>query len=120
MNDDVKSKLKEKFGALVTDEQLDKVAGGSYEQNLEILFAMASIDPDAVQKVFAKVNGDNNHHDLPEYIIKQGAEDLIRKHFNIPNVTFTEGDNWYHMDGQNLSHAQMLKMINDKANAARG
>ena len=124
MNEDAKKKLNEKLGAAVTDEQLEKVAGGTYEQNLEILNAMARLDFEGVQSIFAKVNASDE--DEAQEIICQGAEDLLEKHFGglgIASITATNVDNWYRTGRkvwENIPHEQMLKMINNKANAARG
>ena len=123
MNEDSKKKLKEKLGSLVTDEQLNKVAGGTYQENLEILSAMARLDPKGVQSVFAKVN-DRNNHDSPELTISQGAEELLDKHFPVEfgfvHLTSTKDNNLYRKSWKKLSHSEMLKMINDKADEAQG
>jgi len=116
LNKDLKSKLKEKMGALVTDEQLEKVAGGTYEQNLEILVAMANIDPENVQKVFSKINAEETNPRDIGFIISQGAANLILKHFHMAVATSNDLDNRYiDRDGSNLNQDQMLKMIKDKA-----
>lgn len=123
MNDDDKKILKEKLSALANDEELEKVAGGTYKENLEILNAMAQLDFEGVQNVFAKVN-DSNNPDSTELTICRGVQDLIKKHFHnefgVQSTAFNNVGNWYAQNGKTISHAQILKMINDKANASRG
>ena len=125
MNEDAKAKFNEKFKALVGEEQLDKFAGGTYQENLEILNAMARLDPEGVQSVFAKVNDREHNPYSPELTISQGAEALLNKHFkgSVLSITATNTNNWYstgHGVWKDIPHEQMLKMINDKVNAARG
>jgi len=120
MNEGLKAKLKEKLGAAVSDEDLDKVAGGTQRENEDILVAMSQLDPQGVQAVvvyaknFVKTKSGSFQEGMAD-----GTEMLLKKHFgdNLTAVTF-EGDKYsndYWFNGQGISHKQLINMINQKA-----
>ena len=115
MNEDAKKKLNEKLGAAVTDEQLEKVAGGSKEENMEILTAMRKIDPQGVDDLFDRI-----HKKAPEGMedkwIAGGTTALLAKNFGIYSATDNYANNSYDNSSYHaMSHAQVLDMINKKA-----
>ena len=128
MNEDLKAKLKEKFGAVVSEEQLDKVAGGSNGQNYEILNAMQKIDPQAVMDITAQANQIQRTGDAEEdmrvamNIIADGAKDLLQKHFG-NEISYVSTQKWHSnqydsANGKPLTHKQVMQMINYKIELA--
>ena len=113
MNDDTKTKLKEKLGALVSDEQLDKVAGGTYEQNLELLSALSKVDSNRVHNILAKSATAGNEEDAQK-IVADGTYGLLKQYFSDEfnaAVTVTRFNNYYERNGQKISHDEVLRTI---------
>ena len=112
-NDDAKIFLKEKLGALVTDEQLDKVAGGTMDENSDILSAMARIAPEKVAGIIntaavAPTEAEANAE------IRMGVQELLKDNFGVFSVSRMNSDNTYGYNGKIISHEQLMKMINAK------
>ena len=114
LNEDAKAKLQDKISAVVGDEELDKVAGGTYKQNLEILDALKKIDPDGVDALFDSLTPGNEKGDIAD-----GTMALIKKNLGIAAATPTNFPNYYENKDsvriEGLSHATVLEMIDKKA-----
>ena len=102
--------------ALLSEDALDNVAGGTFEQNVDLLNAMAQIDPNAIQTILNKANKTG---DIDEYksVVSQGLNGLIQKHFGeeLRGVPLSSFENYYRSNGQKISHKQALDIINAKA-----
>ena len=117
MNEDAKKKLKEKLGAGVTDAELENVAGGTNEENMKLLDALEKLDPDGVKAIYDKAMNPYNTMRRVEGIVTDGVYNLIKKHFGNKIAVFNSAGstNVYFKNNDNISHAQMIDMINKKA-----
>ena len=109
MSEDAKAKLKEKMGAAVSEEDLDKVAGGTSEENKELITALYKIDPQGVNALMSSLKPGGEHEQIAskigQLLIKQGISSAISADANSPNV--------YHVGGKDMSHADVLHMLDD-------
>jgi len=112
LNDDAKKKLKEKMSAVVSDEDLDNVAGGTQRENFDILNAMMAIDPNGVQAVLDYAAA--NAHNHPQIHLSVALGPLVQKHLGINVVADPKGNNYYFMGEESLSHEQVMNMIKKK------
>jgi len=120
MNEDTKTKLEEKKDSVASDEELDQIAGGTIEENMDLLNAMVKLDPNGVKAVFdnaaqvSETTGSNYY----QLSIAIGTQNLIKKHFGKNFDISAYDNNWdtndYSPNGKSISHAQMLGMINDR------
>ena len=113
MNDDAKSKLNEKLSAVMGENELDKVAGGTYEQNLELLSALSKVDSNRVHNILAKSATAGNEEDAQK-IVADGTYGLLKQYFSDEfnaAVTVTRFNNYYERDGQKISHDEVLSTI---------
>ena len=101
---------------VLSENALDNVAGGTFEQNVDLLNAMAQIDPNSVQAILREANKTG---DIDGYksVVSQGLDGLIQKHFGneLRGVPLTKFENYYSSNGQQISHQQALNIINEKA-----
>jgi hypothetical protein len=103
---------------ILSEDTLDNVAGGTFEQNVDLLNAMAQIDPNSVQAILREANKTG---DIDKYksVVSQGLDGLIQKHFGdelrgVP-LSSSKFDNYYQSNGKKISHQQALNIINAKA-----
>jgi hypothetical protein len=101
---------------ILSEDTLDNVAGGTFEQNVDLLNAMAKIDPDSVHAILREANETG---DIKGYksVVSKGLSDLFQKHFGneLKGVPWTRFENYYTSNGQEISHQQALNIINAKA-----
>jgi hypothetical protein len=101
---------------ILSEDTLDNVAGGTFEQNVDLLNAMAQIDPNSVHAILREANktGDIDEY---KYVVAQGLDGLIQKHFGdeLMGAPLTSYENYYISNGQKISHKQALDIINAKA-----
>ena len=99
----------------LSEDTLDNVAGGTFEQTRELFAAVQQLDPEAANAISTQVNANPENAGA---LMAQGAQDILRKHFgNNFYVTAPERDslnNRYVVNGQSRSHGQVLNMINAK------
>ena len=115
MSEDAKSKLKEKMGATVSEEDLDKVAGGTSDENRELITALYKIDPQGVSALMSSLKPGNEHDQ-----IASGIGDLLQKNLGLGSGISTSRPNYYGSFFDNgtfdeKSHAEVLEMIDQKA-----
>jgi hypothetical protein len=103
---------------ILSEDTLDNVAGGTFEQNVDLLNAMAQIDPNSVHAILREANKTG---DIDKYksVVSQGLDGLIQKHFGdelrgVP-LSSSKFDNYYQSNGKKISHQQALNIINAKA-----
>lgn len=101
---------------LLSEDTLDNVAGGTFDQNVDLLNAMAQIDPNSVQAILREANKTG---DIDKYktVVSRGLDGLIQKHFGeeLRGVPLNSYENYYSSNGQKISHKQALDIINAKA-----
>ena len=117
MSEDIKAKLKEKMGAAVSEEDLEKVAGGTSEENKELITALYKIDPQGVNALMSSLKPGNEHNQIAE-----GLDDLLQKNLGTvihPVVVSSTKTNVYaeshHGYWTQKSHAEILAMIDAEA-----
>ena len=115
MNDDVKSKLKEKFGALVSDEQLEKVAGGTADETMDIFNALVYIDPQKTAKIINAANNSSTE-EMANKTIRDGVEQMLYRDFGITAMANMDDNttNRYLYKNKLISHDQVIDIINAK------
>ena len=106
---------------LLNEDALDNVAGGSNEQNYEILNAMQKIDSDAVMGITAQARQAqlSGGETAALNVIADGASSLLQKHFgNEIGYTVTQkqhSNQYYSANNERMTHKQVIDMINYKA-----
>ena len=100
----------------LSEDALDNVAGGTFEQNMDLINAMAPIDPHAVQAILSEANKTGDIEQFKS-VVAQGLDPLIKKHFGRELSAFplTKMGNFYMSNGDQISHQQALNIINAKA-----
>ena len=116
MNDDTKNNLKEKMGAAVSEEQLEKVVGGYADEISFIMNDLVQFDPHAVHDYTHIANLADNEVEAA-LSLSEGATELLKKYVNpTAQVDFNiYGKVSFEVNGQAVSFVQMRKMIQDKA-----
>ena len=120
LNDDSKKKLKEKMGAAVSDEELENVAGGTNGETVEILNALAAIDPQGVQQLKGYIADAQKNNDSfrVQNLLQYGMEGLLKKNLsdvaNIGVVSSEFVDNRYSINGEPVSHEEIMNLIQYK------
>ena len=120
MSEDAKSKLKEKMGAAVSDEELENVAGGSNGETVEILNALAAIDPQGVQQLKGYIADAQKNNDSfrVQNLLQYGMEGLLKKNLsdvaNIGVVSEELRNNRYSINGEPVSHEEIMNLIQYK------
>lgn len=112
MNEDAKSKLKEKMGAVVSDEDLEKVVGGADTENAELLAVLDAFHPKAVKEIFRAASFAPDV-DTINIIFNHGASTVLKEVLG-DRVTITPSindKNKYTFDGKEVSHTEMKKII---------
>ena len=112
MNEDTKKKLKEKLGALVTDEQLDKIAGGTNRENLDLLGVLAKVDPEAVKDTFETALW-YNREEVMQDLFNAAVPRILKENFgnSITIENSIDGKNKYTYNGKPVSHEQLVEII---------
>lgn len=116
LNEDAKKKLKEKMGAAVGEEQLEKVAGGYADEISFIMNDLVQFDPHAVHDYTHIANLADGEIEAA-LRLSEGATELLKKYVNpTAQVGFNiNGKVSFKVNGQAVSFDQMRKMIQDKA-----
>jgi hypothetical protein len=99
--------------AILSEDKLDNVAGGSFMQTQELFATLQILDPDATNPIAARANQNPKN---AESIIADGVESILQKHFGeesyvTSNPTWNNG---YIINGTSMSHEQVIKLINDR------
>jgi len=120
MNEDTKTKLEEKKDAVVGENELEKVAGGTMDQNYDILTALMKLDRSGVKKVLdaAGVASYQGNPSLAEMILCEGAGKLLQKHLGVSGGGLRFIDNVYRYNDERISHDRVLGMIDEKVKKA--
>ena len=120
MNEDTKTKLEEKKDAVVGEDELEKVAGGTTDQNYDILTALMKLDRSGVKAVLDKAGALSNEGQasLAEMALCEGAGKLLQKHLGVSGGGLRFIDNVYRYNGESISHDRVLGMIDEKVKAA--
>lgn len=113
-----KAQLKAQAEALLneklSDEELDGVAGGSHQENVEILTAMTGIDPNGTMEFLKKWD---QRADDAEFKLATGMNEIIRSNFNKRGMSVayflkeTGSENLYFVDGKKVSHGQFMDYL---------
>lgn len=120
MKDDAKNKLKEKFGAAVSDDVLDNVAGGTFEQNKDILGILGDIDHEST--VYLLKHWDQKAPNS-KATLTEGISCILNQNLKGTNINFAlneKGENFYYLrdeDGnmtKRLSHAEFMAELNKR------
>ena len=97
--------LKEKL----SDEQLDEVAGGSFDENQEILYAMMSVDPEGTMDLLKKWIQDFKCNEVSLYAL---ISQLVDKNISGTGLQFDgrayDDPNEYRMNGKRITHRKFL------------
>ena len=112
MSEDAKSKLNEKKGAAVSEEDLEKVAGGTQEEKWEILKAMKILDPKGVDELLSSLSPDGN---IAKTQIDKGIDKLLRWNLGAYSKLSSTDSNIYFFDHDYRDHAELLDAINKRA-----
>lgn len=108
--------LKEKL----SDEQLDEVAGGSFEENRDILVAMMDVGPQGTMQLFKEWD---QRSDTAKGSLNNKLTVLINKNFG-NRVTFAGSADQvasvYFINGKHVSHQQFIDFLNTTASVSRG
>ena len=100
---------------MMSMEQLDRVAGGTREQNIDLIIAMADVDPKGTEAFF---KGWNQTAPDADYRLSMGVYNLIRNNFskkglNVYINTFC-GDkmqNTYEIADKPVTHQQFIDFL---------
>lgn len=107
-HEEVQKKINEALERM-SDEELDRVAGGTWSENQDLLVAMGNVDPDGLMNLFK--SWDQNSATLGIYL-----KSLIDKNFKNRglNVEYTPGidPNKYKIDGEPASHEKFIDYLN--------
>lgn len=122
MSEDAKKILNSKA---MSDNELDNVAGGTTAQNMAILNGIAQFDSAGVSDVLEKAGKASGagKPGLAEMYIGEGVMKLIRKHFGkdgVSTMPIRDLNNVYSQNGKTISHDDVMKMINKRAEEAGG
>ncbi len=107
--------LKEKL----SDEQLDAVAGGSFDENQQILYAMLDVDPQGTMEF---LKGWNQQASNYKETLRDGLGKLLHKNFSAQgmDVVFLGGigdrENQYMVDGKMVSHENFMSYLSAMGN----
>jgi hypothetical protein len=99
---------------ILSEDTLDNVAGGTNDENMQILSALEKIDPDGVQDVYNEAMNAGGDYKAISDIIAVGVVGLVRKNLGAAVFPAYDYNNQYLVEGQNASHSQILEMINTK------
>ena len=117
MNEDTKTKLEEKKGAAMGEEELNNVAGGSFEENQDILEVMSRIDPQGV-KEFTQ-NWDQTSPDAPSKLAIGMMKLMEKNGLNTKKINaYLNADriaNFYRIDGEFVQHEEFMKELEEHA-----
>ena len=101
----------------LNEDALDNVAGGTNEQNMQILKALEGIDPDGVNEVYNAMRNAGGSYEEMGNIAAGGVYNLVSKNLGRHITAFADsnGNNTYRKNGRIISHKDILNMINAKA-----
>jgi hypothetical protein len=104
----------------LSEDALANVAGGTTEQNAELLNALMQIDPKAVADVINNASAKAGSESYAHALISEGIEKILNHHFNVVAMPSGYAQNYYwDVNGNSrkpISHETVLNMINAKAN----
>ena len=104
----------------LSDEQLDEVAGGSFEENQEIFYAMMDVDPNGTMEF---LKGWDQRASNYKETLRDGLGKLLRKNFSAQgmDVVFLGGigdrENQYMVDGKTVSHETFMSYLSAMGNS---
>lgn len=105
---------------LLSEDALANVAGGTTEQNSELLNALMQIDPEAVADVINNASAKAWNESSANGLISEGIVKILNHHFNVVSSPSGYAQNYYlDVNGnsrKSISHETVLNMINAKAN----
>ena len=104
--------------ALLSEDELDNVAGGTTQENMDILNALEPLDPKGVQAVYDEAYSANGDCEKIAEIVGVGAYQLLTKHFKSAGLSvFTAEDqsNHYSVNGQSVTHSDVINELNKRA-----
>ena len=108
------------MGAVVSYEDLENVAGGTNGETVEILNALAAIDPQGVQKLAGYIAEAKKNHDSfrMQDLLQSGMERLLKENLsdvaNIGVVSNEFVNNRYSINGEPVSHGEIMNLIQYK------
>ena len=100
--------------AILSEDELDNVAGGSFRQTQEIFATLSRLDPDTANAIAERAN-QSDPNDVGA-IIASGSESILRKHFGEQSHVLSNSswDNVYIINGTRMDHQQAINFINDR------
>ena len=105
---------------LLSEDALANVAGGTTDQNAELLNALMQIDPEAVAGVINNASAKARSESSANELISKGIVNILNNHFNVVAMPSGDDKNYYlDVNGsskKSISHETVLNMINAKAN----
>jgi len=115
LNDDAKKKLKEKLGSLVSDEDLDKVAGGTADETMDIFNALIYINPQKTAKIINAANNSSTE-EMANKTIRDGVEMMLYRDLGITAMANMNDNttNRYMYKNKLISHDQVMDILNEK------
>ncbi len=104
----------------LSEDALDNVAGGTNEQNMQILKALEGIDPDGVNEVYSAMSNVGGNYEKMGNIASVGVYRLVSKNLgsNVTAFSSPNDANSYLKNGRYISHNDILNEIKKKAAGA--
>jgi hypothetical protein len=101
--------------AILSEDALANVAGGTASENAQILAALAKVDPERVQGIFETAAW-FNREDAINDLFKEAVPAILKENFgnSITIENSIDGKNKYTCNGKPMSHTQMLEFINSQ------
>ena len=102
--------------AILSEDALANVAGGSSSENAQLLAALAKVDPQRVNEIFEAAAWYNNHDDAIDDLFNQAVPSILKENFgnSITIENSIDGKNKYTHNGKPISHSQMLEFIDSQ------
>ncbi len=114
MGKDLKARLAAiEAGEKLTDDELDDVAGGSHEQNLDLFSWVAKIDMSEFHFIHKSVDFDSPDAEWAFSTAVQGATNRVLKNHGIDAevITSDSGDNMYLYKGSFINHKKFVNIL---------
>ena len=115
LSKDLQAQLDALKSKSMSDDELDNVAGGTHQENMEVLNVMAQVDPKGTQALLASLQtlgpDDNWQGIMRDRLTILINDNFKRKGLDV-NFSGSVGvGNMYYVGGKKMSHAKFLEFL---------